>query len=65
MFFHALVSKLPVGIQPYAKACVPLAAGVAAAAADLSISGEEFRALAELAGGAVTALLVLKTPNLS
>lgn len=63
MFFDAVVSKLPANLQPYAKALVPLLAGVAAAVADLAVSGEEAHQLYVLAGAAVTALLVLGVPN--
>jgi hypothetical protein len=58
-----LVSRLPVKVQPYAKALVPLAAGFLVAGTDLSISGEEGRALCEVAGATVTSLLVLLVPN--
>lgn len=62
-FLSALVERLPKRLQPVAKMLVPLTLGIATAVTDLSISGEELRVLAELAGTAVTSLLVYSIPN--
>jgi hypothetical protein len=63
-FFDLVVSKLPVGLQPYAKALVPVSVGVVLVAQDLVISAQEVAEVKTLAISAVTSLLVLVTRNI-
>lgn len=62
-FLTAVVSKLPLSVQPYAKALVPLVLGAFLVAQDLVVSVEEVDTLKTLAGAAVVSLLVLAFPN--
>jgi hypothetical protein len=63
-FFDAVVSKLPVRLQPYAKSLVPFSVGVVVAAQDFTVSVVEVNELKVLGIGAVTSLLVLFTRNI-
>lgn len=64
-FLNALVGKLPVGLQPYAKALVPVVLAVVAVVVQWAESGTfSTDELWTAVGGAVVALLTLVTPNL-
>lgn len=62
-FLDAVVARLPVAVQPFAKAFVPVVLAAAAAVTDLAISGAETRQLIELFGGVATGLAVRQVPN--
>ena len=62
-FLDTLVGKLPVKVQPYAKAVVPLAVAAVLVAQDLTVSAAEVNSLAVAAGGVITSLIVLAVPN--
>lgn len=63
-FFTALVSKLPVSVQPYAKALVPLAIGAVLVLQDLTVTVQEVDSLKTIAGSVAVSLIVLVVPNL-
>lgn len=63
-FLENVVGKLPVSVQPYAKAVVPLVLGVVAAGQDLAFDAVEVDELKVLAWSVVTSVLVLAFPNL-
>lgn len=63
-FWEALVSKLPVGVQPYAKALVPVVLAVVAVVEQLVETGEfTGDALYAAVGGFVVAVLTYAVPN--
>lgn len=63
-FLDLLVSKLPTGVQPYAKALVPLAVGAVLVAQDLTISVTEVNELKTLGIAAFTSLFTLLVRNI-
>lgn len=63
-FLDAVVGKLPVALQPYAKSLVPLALGVVVVAQDLVVSVEEVAELKTLAVSAATSVLVYAVRNI-
>lgn len=62
-FLNAVVARLPRKLRRYAKALVPLLAGVAVAGQDLVFDAAEVDELKALAGAALLALVVAAVPN--
>lgn len=63
-FFDLVVSKLPGGVQPYAKALVPVTVAGVLVLQDLTVSVEEVAEIKTLALGAVTSVLVYAFRNI-
>lgn len=63
-FLEAVVGKLPLSLQPYAKALVPSVLGALLVVQDLVVSIGEVDELKTLGGAALLSLLVLIFPNL-
>lgn len=63
-FLDAVVGKLPVALQPYAKSLVPFSLGVVIVVQDLTVSAVEVSELKTLGLAAVSSLLVLFTRNI-
>lgn len=63
-FLEAVVGKLPLALQPYAKAIVPSVLGALLVLQDLTVSVTEVNDLQALGGAALLSLLVLVFPNL-
>lgn len=63
-FLEAVVGKLPLSLQPYAKALVPSVLGALLVVQDLVVSVEEVDELKTLGGAALLSLLVYVFPNL-
>lgn len=62
-FLERVVGVLPVAVQPYAKAVVPVVLAAVIAGQDLVFDLAEVNELKTLAIGAVTAALVATFPN--
>lgn len=64
VFLEKVVSLLPEGLQPYAKALVPLFLGAVLIIQDLTISAAEVADFRVAVGAAVVSIVTLLIPNI-